>query len=107
MTDTLTTKLGSTRAGARTRVWIEGKRLNASSFHVGRHFLKQWDAGQLTLTLCDVGEFNNEPRTTRGTVSGKAGRPVIDVTGMLVANAFTGTHVLVTFKDERIIITNA
>lgn len=100
------TKLGTTRAGPRTRVWLEGARLTEASFYVGRYFLKQWDAGLLTIISCTADKYHATPRAERGKVSGVAGRPIIDITGAIVASTFKGAHVRVTYAPDRITVSN-
>ena len=51
--DALTTKLGTARRVERSRIWIEGKRLTAAGFAVGRYFIAEWQGEALTLTLLD------------------------------------------------------
>lgn len=97
-------KLGTTRAGERTRVWIEGKRLAAVGFTQGTLFRKVWADGELPLIAIDAVAADKWPRSERGTVSGKHGSPIIDVTGARVAATFSGTHVVVTFRPGLIVI---
>jgi hypothetical protein len=91
-------KLGVTRAGPRSRVWIEGKRLERHGWHTGMLFQRKWSDVGLTLTLVDGETFDALPRDERGKVSGKPGRPVIDITGERVASTFAGDHVLITLS---------
>lgn len=107
MTDkTFVSKLGTTRAGERTRIWLEGKRLSAHGFEPGVRFIKQWDDDRLVLvTLADADEAAAYPKVSLGTVSGKGDKPIIDITGALVAQTFgSGTHVTVTYRAGRISI---
>lgn len=109
--DTFKTKLGTTRAGERTRIWIEGKRLVDHGFEPGDRFERIWSADKLVLRL--ICETNGEvwdalPVAARGTVSGKGAKPIIDITGARVAAVFgAGTHVLVTYTPDHITITKA
>lgn len=105
MTDSLMTKLGDTRAGPRTRIWLQGSRLVEHGFNPGSHFRKRWDDDALVITRLDKSQFETTPREERGTVSGNATRPVIDITGQRVAVMFPGTHVRVAFIKGRIVIT--
>ena len=50
---TFTSKLGTTRAGERTRIWLEGNRLIAHGFNRGECVHRKWDAAKLTLALVD------------------------------------------------------
>lgn len=109
MSDTLTTKLGTTRAGPRTRIWLQGSRLAEHGFPVGSRFKKRWDitAHKLVITPLDQGEYDYTPRDKRGTVSGSLERPVIDITGEIVASTFEDDYVFVTFHKNRIVIEDA
>lgn len=99
---TFTSKLGTTRAGARTRVWLEGSRLVAHGFACGSQFRKAWEEDRLVLTLL---EGAHERSTDIATVSGKGAKPIIDITGTRVAEVFgAGTHVTVTYRAGRITI---
>jgi hypothetical protein len=98
MTDTFKTKLGTTRAGERTRIWIEGARLTAHAFSVGKRFSRKWTPATLTLELISEAEFEKLSVADRGTVSGKDEKPIIDVTGQKVGATFgAGTHVAVSY----------
>jgi hypothetical protein len=107
MTETITTKLGKTRAGERSRIWLEGKRLNAHGFTHRTPFHKTWSAGRLVIEAATAEGVEGLPRDARGTVAGAGERPVIDITGALVAKVFGGTHVRVTFSHRRIVIVEA
>lgn len=105
MTDTLRTKLGTTRAGERTRIWVEGKRLAEHAFTVGKRFSRRWTPAMLTLELVSETEFNKLPIAERGTVVGKGDKPIIDVTGQKVAETFgSNSHVAVSFERGKITI---
>lgn len=104
MADSLITKLGKTRAGECSRVWIEGARLQNAGFVVGTAFFKKWDgeAGKLELTTRVP---KDTPRALTGTVTGKGEKPIIDVIGAKVMEMFAGsTHVRATFHKGRIVI---
>lgn len=109
MSETFKTKLGTTRAGERTRIWIEGTRLVAHGFKVGTRFQRSWtpDHAGLVLTVCTEKQFEDLGRADRGTVSGKDEKPIIDVTGVKVSETFSGSHVAVTYLPRTIIIRNA
>lgn len=106
MADTFKTKLGTTRAGERSRIWIEGARLVAHGFTAGAFFHRAWADDKLTLRLISEAEYLAAAGVERGKVSGKAGKPIIDITGELVRDTFgTGTHVNVKYAPGRITIT--
>ncbi|KRR21686.1 hypothetical protein [Bradyrhizobium retamae] len=107
MSDTFKTKLGTTKAGERTRIWIEGARLAAVGFTVGKRFKREWSDKTLTLSVCTESQFNELTRAERGTVSGKGDKPIIDVTGAQVAETFSGSHAVVTYSARLITIRNA
>jgi hypothetical protein len=105
MTEKFSSKLGTTRAGERTRVWLEGRRLINAGFLPGALFSKRWGEGKLTLSLVDPETFDTLGREERGRVSGKGEKPIIDITGVRVSETFTGSHVAVSY-GVRITITN-
>lgn len=100
------TKLGTTRAGPRTRVWLQGSRLADHGFPVGSKFRKQWTDNRLVITSTTHEAFDELPRNERGTVSGDVARPVIDVTGQIVAETFKHETVVARFTSGRIVISN-
>lgn len=103
---TFQTKLGTTRAGERSRIWLEGARLTAAGFKPGMQFLKAWGAGSLVLATCTSKQFEAAGRDERGTVSGKDAKPIIDITGAHVRDTFgAGSHVSVTYAHRTITIT--
>lgn len=102
------TKLGTAKGVARSRIWIEGKRLAAAGFTVGRHFVKDWEyrkgvRPELTLTLLTDDDV---VATTPYKVSGKGEKPIIDITGEMVAESFGKfcTHVTVDYRPGLITI---
>lgn len=99
MSTTFTTKLGTTRAGERTRIWIEGKRLVDHGFHVGDFFARHWDEKKRLLTLAKIHHATVKQMKigTYGKVSGKGEKPIIDITGAKVSGTFRTTHVAVTY----------
>lgn len=103
---TFTSKLGTTRVGERTRIWLEGARLIAHGFEPGTRVLKTWvSGGALVLTVDSVGDLS---RANYATVSGKGAKPIIDITGAQVAEWFgSETHVTVTYRAGRIVIRKA
>jgi hypothetical protein len=105
MNTELQTKLGTARRVERSRIWIEGKRLTAAGFAVGRYFIAEWQDKVLTLTLLDADTIiADAPRK----VSGKGDKPIIDITGAQVRETFGhGTHVLASFAAGVITITEA
>jgi len=104
MTETVQSKLSNTRAGERTRIWLEGKRLAAAGFKIGGKYLRAWSDGKLVLTPCTMAEFNKATITDRGTISGKDDRPIIDIIGAKVGETFKGTHVSVTYSKGKVTI---
>lgn len=104
MTETVQSKLSDTRSGERTRLWLEGTRLLAAGFKQGGKYLRAWSDDKLVLTPCTLAQFEKTHRDDRGTISGKGGRPIIDITGPRVAATFKGTHVTVTYGDGKVTI---
>lgn len=104
MADSLITKLGKTRAGECSRVWIEGARLQKAGFIVGVTFHKTWDEEARTLEL-KTRVPKDAPRTDVGTVTGKGDKPIIDIIGSKVIETFAGcSHVRATYHKGRILI---
>jgi hypothetical protein len=107
MAETFTSKLGNTsKAGERTRVWLEGARLVNAGFTVGTRFARIWSPGKLTLRVVNEKDWQELARDAKGTVSGKGDKPIIDIVGAKVREAFgKGETVSVTYHHERITIT--
>jgi hypothetical protein len=89
-TVSFTTKLGTTRAGERTRIWIEGKRLTDAGFKVGDRFIKIWndDERRMAIVKATAKNLTGLRRDQIGTVSGKGEKPIIDITGARVQQVF-------------------
>lgn len=105
----LTTKLGTAKGEARSRIWLQGPRLVASNFKPGAEFYAIWDAGDakhvatLTLTRKKPTTFDDVRRVT-----GKGDVPIIDVVGAKVRDHFGRfTHVLAVFERGEIRIWGA
>jgi hypothetical protein len=106
------TKLGTAKGVARSRIWIEGKRLVDAGFTVGKYFAKTPTFGGAgeprtleTLEL-ELLRANDVTNTAPCKVSGKGDKPIIDITGEFVRQHFgsRGTHVEVTFEKRLITI---
>jgi hypothetical protein len=97
-------KLGTSRAGARTRLWLEGKRLAANGFFCTAQCQRVWSEGRLVLRVVDDEAFAALPRDQRTTVAGTDDRPIIDITGLKVSETFSGDTVNVTWHHSRIVI---
>lgn len=104
---TITTKLGTTRAGECTRIWLEGARLLAHGFTKGTLCKRAWnaDAHKLVLTIVDAATFAELPRDARTTVAGTEARPIIDIASARVRSVFRGTHVEAEYSRGRIVVT--
>ena len=98
-TPTLRSKIGASKGQPHSRVWIEGKRLLESGFTVGTRYQRTPGPG-IVLRIHPQGGYK---------VSGKGEKPVIDITGKIVAEKFPppATHVLVTYMPKLIAITPA
>lgn len=102
---TFPTKLGKTRAGERSRIWIEGARLTAAGFTVGKKFHRAWSPENGLLILAILPDVSSLARSEYGTVSGKGEHPIIDIVGAKVIETFaTSSHVHVTFRPNVITI---
>lgn len=99
-----THKVGPSRGVARSRIWLEGDRVLAAGFAPGMMYTREWTADTLTLAL---GE--GEGRATRGKVSGKGEKPILDIVGDKVREVF-GAHcerVEVSYEAGRITVRRA
>lgn len=101
-------KLGVARKVARSRIWLEGKRVAAAGFTHGTPYRTWFAHGGLHLSTA-VGLLR-EGSIVR-TVAGTPDRPIIDITGTAVFDAFgsgsDSTHVRVTYAQGVITITKA
>lgn len=102
---TFTSKLGHTRAGPRTRIWLEGNRLIAHGFTHGACVARDWREDRLILSVVDQATFDALPREERTTVAGSAARPIIDIATTRVSDTFKGERVQVTYRMHRITVT--
>jgi len=100
------TKLGTTRAGERTRIWLEGKRLIAHGFNHAECVAREWSDGKLVLRAVGRATWEALPRDEKTTVAGNAARPIIDIATERVATTFSGSHVRVAYRAGHITITN-
>jgi hypothetical protein len=106
MAERFRTKLGSTRAGNRCRIWLQGSRLTEHGFAYGAHVQRIWSEGKLVLRVVDAKAFADLAREDRTTVCDSEARPVIDINTAKVAETFKRSHVLVAFAQGRITITD-
>lgn len=96
--------LGGTRAGAGTRLWLEGKRLSANGFHHRLLVQRTWSANRLVLAIVDSDTWNRLPRANRTTIAGTIDRPIIDITGQIVRATFPSGQVIVSWSHNSIAI---
>ena len=78
----------------RARIWIEGARLERAGFTSGARFTVENKGDRITL----------KPAADGRKVSGKAGRPIIDITGANCAPFITGDAVAITYRANAITI---
>lgn len=104
---THTVKLGTSRAGERSRVWLEGKRLLAAGFTHRACVERQWADGKLVLRIVDQARFDTLLREDRSSVAGGPARPIIDISTAKVAATFKGASVAVCYGSGRIVIEEA
>ena len=98
------TKLGTNKGLPKSRIWIEGKRLAGAGFIRGAEYSRQWDRGKLILILKGHDDPRNAERASF-VVSGKSDKPIIDITGKAIVEAFgAGESVNVTFQPGYITI---
>lgn len=107
MAKTFTHRLGKSRAGNGTRVWLEGLRLVHHGFTHATQVERKWTEGKLVLRVVDAAAFANLERANRTTVAGSIARPIIDITGEAVAKAFPSGNVTVTWSAGRCVIEEA
>jgi hypothetical protein len=106
-TEKFISKLSNTKAGPRTRLWLEGARVANAGFKVGLLVRRDWkESGSLVLTIIDAAAHDELPRSEKGRVSGKGEKPILDITGAAVAAFFTGDKVAVTYKPGKITISS-
>jgi hypothetical protein len=101
---TFTHKLGKTRAGEGTRIWLEGNRLIAHGFTKGTTCERKWSEGKLVIVTVDAATFEHLPRADRTTVAGTDARPIIDIVGEAVRAAFPGGSIEATWTQGRVTI---
>lgn len=104
MAKTFTHRLGKTRAGYGTRIWLEGNRLIDHGFTYRAQCERKWSEGKLIVRVVDAATFDQLPRADRTTVSGSDARPVIDIVGENVRNAFPSGQIEATWSQGRIVI---
>lgn len=89
-------KLGRAKGKERSRVWLEGSRLEHAGFTVGARYSVTTTGSGLSLSLDDNGARK---------VSGKGSTPIIDMTGKAINARFgRGDTVLATFYPGHIAI---
>jgi len=110
------TKLGAAKGVARSRIWIEGKRLTAAGFIVGSYFHKVWaPSDELVVVgpnatrphlILALASYDDVCTAMPCKVSGKGDKPIIDITGRCVLERFGEdySHVQCTFTDCSIAI---
>jgi hypothetical protein len=76
------------------RIWIEGARLERAGFISGARFTVENKGDRITL----------KPAADGRKVSGKIGRPIIDITGANCAPFITGDAVAITYRANAITI---
>lgn len=88
--NTFISKLGKTRAGERSRIWLEGKRLTAAGFSKGMPFsiIRNNQSGEWVIIPKDSLIPDNHAVIKNGTIAGTDQRPIIDTVGSAVIEAF-------------------
>lgn len=87
------TKRGAAKGIPLSRIWLEGSRLSERGFKHGSRFSVVSEPGRLTLIVNPEG-----PRKIAGTPD----RPIIDITGKIVREAFTAEMLEVIFSPYQI-----
>jgi hypothetical protein len=89
-----------------TRIWLEGARLKAAAFEKGRFVSREWGKRKLVLRVVTKAEADKLERRNKGKVSGSEERPIIDITGDLLAETFKGASTVdVSYANRMIVIT--
>ncbi len=94
-------KLGDTRRGERTRIWLEGSKLTSAGFRKGFRYARYEEGDKLVIVLSGTGSLK---------VAGTSDRPIIDMTGRFVADLFATagcTHVAVEYYPGQIVVRQA
>ena len=79
----------------RSRIWIEGARLERAGFTAGTRFKLTAESDRLTIKKIAAGGRK---------VSGKPGRPIIDITGANCAPFISGDSVAINYRSNGITI---
>jgi hypothetical protein len=87
MKNIFTSKLGTAKGKAKSRIWIEGKRLINAGFTPGKYYIDAPGESWLHLHLLNETDII-EPGQTPRKVSGKGANPIIDLTGQWVFEMF-------------------
>jgi hypothetical protein len=92
---TFKTVLGTNKKVPKSRIWIEGKRLVDAGFTVGARYHRTCFENAIRLQLHPDGAYK---------VSGKGDKPIIDITGKVITDRFTGETVTVKYEEGVITI---
>ena len=95
-------KLGNTRAGNGTRLWLEGKRLLDHGFTHRATCERIWSENKLVIRI--VPQDTLLPRANKTTIAGAIDRPIIDITGAQIARTFPSGQVIVTWSLNSITV---
>jgi DNA (cytosine-5)-methyltransferase 1 len=99
MTAIINTTVGQNRG--RSRVWLEGKKLEREGFDVGMKYDVTVNEGSVVLMLSDDGKYMVSKRTRNGRTS-----PIIDLTGQVVSDKFEVESLIrVVVNGSKIVIT--
>lgn len=79
----------------RPRIWIEGARLERAGFTPGTRYMITTKSDRISIKRIAAGGRK---------VSGKPGRPIIDITGANCAPFITGDPVAITYRSNAITI---
>jgi hypothetical protein len=103
-TETATNKLCISRKVPRSRLWLEGKRLERAGFTAGTEiYTGMMDGNLYIVTTPSLKTLRCDYQLRK--VSGYKGRPIIDITGSLILDNFGhGTHVDVKYIPGIIIV---
>jgi hypothetical protein len=99
-------KLGTSRAGELSRLWLEGPRLIEAGFKHKLGFKRTVSENKMVLEIVNARAWEELPRSQKGTVAGSPDRPIIDITGSAVVEAFNRgfEQVTVNYLAGRIVV---
>lgn len=102
MPSTSRTKIGPNHGTPHSKIWIEGRKLSEAGFTVG----SRYDRTEYCNAIVIIKQPDGKGKYR---VSGKGDKPIIDISGAIVARKFPApaTHVSVSITKDNIVIRQA